>query len=99
MDDACHVEPVHKTAPAEEQKDKASAFLAVWGMGCPNCAIRVQNSLISLKGVVDAHVDHMAGMAWVVYNPDLVQIPALIEAVARSGNDGRHEYWAEPVAG
>jgi copper chaperone CopZ len=61
-------------------------------MGCPNCAARVRNSLISLKGVVDAEVDHTIGMAEVVFNPSLTAIPALIEAVARAGGDGRHEY-------
>ncbi|MBM2848780.1 MAG: heavy metal translocating P-type ATPase [Anaerolineales bacterium] len=94
MDENCHVEPLQKTATAEEQQTTTSALLAVWGMGCPNCAARVRNSLISLKGVVDAEVDHTIGMAEVVFNPSLTAIPALIEAVARAGGDGRHEYRA-----
>ena len=98
MDENCHVEPLQKTATAEEQQTTTSALLAVWGMGCPNCAARVRNSLISLKGVVDAEVDHTIGMAEVVFNPSLTAIPALIEAVARAGGDGRHEYHARSLS-
>jgi copper chaperone CopZ len=97
MDENCHVEALQKTATAEEQQTTTSALLAVWGMGCPNCAARVRNSLISLKGVVDAEVDHTIGMAEVVFNPSLTAIPALIEAVARAGGDGRHEYRAQSL--
>ena len=95
MDENCHVEPLQKTATAEEQQTTTSALLAVWGMGCPNCAARVRNSLLSLKGVVDAEVDHTIGMAEVVFNPSLTTVPALIEAVARAGGDRRHRYRAQ----
>jgi len=98
MDENCHVELLQKTATAEEQQTTTSALLAVWGMGCPNCAARVRNSLISLKGVVDAEVDHTIGMAEVVFNPSLTAIPALIEAVTRAGGDGRHEYRARSLS-
>ena len=94
MDDNCHVEPAEKTASAEERQTAVTALLAVWGMGCPNCAARVRNSLLSLHGVVEADVDHAAGLAQVNFNPDLADIPALVGAVARAGGDGRHEYRA-----
>lgn len=98
MDTHCHIEPVNKIASAKELSNKASAFLSVWGMGCPNCAMRVRNGLVSLDGVVDAFVDHRAGMAWVIFNPDLVCPPALTQAVERAGRDSNHEYWAVVVA-
>lgn len=98
MDENCHVEPLLKVATAAEQESTTSTLLAVYGMGCPNCAARVCNSLISLNGVVEAHVDHVMGMAEVEFNPHLVTIRALINAVARAGGDGRHEYRAEWVA-
>ncbi|MBI3362269.1 MAG: heavy-metal-associated domain-containing protein [Chloroflexi bacterium] len=97
MDDNCHVEPIQKVATAEEQQATTTTLLVVWGMGCPNCAARVRNSLISLDGVVEAHVDHMVGLAQVEYNPHLTAIPSLINAVARAGGDGRHEYRAALV--
>lgn len=98
MDENCHVEPVEKVATADERQKIETVVLAVSGMGCPNCANRVHNSLISLQGVVDAYVDHTAGAAQVNFNPDLASVEALIGAVASAGgNDGRHEYGARLV--
>jgi copper chaperone CopZ len=63
-------------------------------MGCPNCAARVRNSLLGLKGVTEADVDHLTGTADVEFNPNLVEVSALLEAVAGAGADGRHRYRA-----
>ena len=97
MTEHCHVEPVQKTASAEELAELTEIWLAIFGMGCPTCARRVTNSLLSLSGVVEALVDHLAGMAKVTYNPTITAIPALLEAVERAGNDGRHTYWAAQI--
>ncbi len=70
------------------------ALFTVWGMGCANCAARVRNSLLSLSGVVNVCIDHNAGVAGVVFNPDLATVKMLIDAVANAGRDGRHEYGA-----
>lgn len=94
MDDNCHVEPVQKIASAEERQLVETALLAVWGMGCPNCAARVRNKLLTLNGVVNAYVDHAKGLAAIAYNPDLATVDLLISAVTLAGNDGRHEYGA-----
>ncbi|HLF01097.1 MAG TPA: heavy metal-associated domain-containing protein [Anaerolineales bacterium] len=100
MDDNCHVDPIQKTITAEERHTTTSALIAVWGMGCPNCAARVRNSLLLLTGVVEAQVLLELGMANVTYNPNLTNIPALINAVAQAGGgDGRHTYRAELVNG
>jgi copper chaperone CopZ len=94
MNGKCHVETIAKFPTMEEQRRVQAAFLLVWGMGCSNCAARVRNSLLQLKGVLDAHVDHLKGQAKVVYNPDFVTIYDLLEAVRRAGGDGTHEYGA-----
>jgi copper chaperone CopZ len=94
MDDQCHVEPLQKTATHEEKQSTTLIMLAVQGMGCTNCAARVQNSLLQINGVVAAIADHEYGLAQVIYNPDLTTQEALIDAVARAGGDGRHEYRA-----
>ena len=94
MDENCYVEPIQKNATAEERQKIEKALFVVWGMGCPNCAARVLNSLLLLNGVVNAYVDHTAGVAGVIYNPELATVEMLISAVARAGNDGRHEYGA-----
>lgn len=97
MDENCEVPPLHKKITTEEYQKTHQALLAVTGMGCPNCAARVGNSLIALYGVTNVVVDHLTGKARVTFNPDLVAFPALIEAVAQAGNDGRHAYRAMPV--
>lgn len=97
MDDNCHVEPITKVASADEREKIEMVLLAVTGMGCPNCANRVRNSLLSVNGVVDAYVDHTTGFAQVAINPDLASDNVLVAAVARAGGDGRHEYGASLV--
>jgi len=95
MDEQCHVEPLQKVAADDERSKTSWTLLAVYGMGCPNCANRVRNSLISPNGVMEACVDHTMGIVDVEFNPDRVTIPASIEAVARAGSDGRHNYHAQ----
>lgn len=95
--EACHVEPVVKVVTAGEQSQTAFLTLAITGMGCPNCAARVRNSLLNVYGVVEADVLHMLGVAQVLYNPTLASTDQLLAAVAGAGGDGRHEYRAELV--
>lgn len=99
MDENCHVEPIYKdTVNNEELRNADSALLAVWGMGCPNCATRVRNSLLSLEGVYGVEVYLNMAMAEVSYDSRKVTAQSLVEAVARAGNDGRHEYRAQVIA-
>jgi copper chaperone CopZ len=85
MDETCHVEAIQKIVTVEEQQATALIRLVVHGMGCPNCAARVRNGLLALNGVTEADVE---------FNPNLVAVPALLQAVAQAGNDGRHRYHA-----
>ena len=98
MDENCLVEPIQKTATDEERHKVEMTLLTVWGMACPNCAARVRNSLLPLNGVVNADVDHAAGMAGVAFNPELSSVEMLLSAVDREGNDGRHEYGARLIS-
>ena len=95
MNDLCHIEPAVKTVTARERSQTEVLTLAITGMGCPNCAARVRNSLLSVYGVVEANVLHTLGTAQVFYNPTLAGAEKLLAAVARAGGDGRHEYRAE----
>jgi len=88
----CHVEPIVKQATPLEQAQLADGQLLIRGMGCPNCAARVRNSLLSLEGVVDTIIDHNIGAGRVVYNPTIVTSQELEGAVRAAGGDGRHEY-------
>ena len=98
MNDSCYVEPVQKIITADEQNSVELALLAVSGMGCPNCANRVRNSLLSLYGVIDTYIDYAAGIAQVSFNPNLETIDDLLGAISQAGSDGRHRYGAKLLA-
>lgn len=99
MDENCYVEPVYKNMASADQLQKAEiATLAVWGMGCENCATRVRNSLLSLDGVHGVDVYLNMALAEVKYDRKKISASELVSAVSRAGNDGRHHYGAELLA-
>jgi len=98
MNRECHVDAVDKSPSIEERQEQAVALLAVEGMGCPNCVLRVRNGLLQVYGVVSADVDLDTGRARVVYNPLLVQPKCLPRAVADAGAAARHDYRAYLIA-
>lgn len=94
QDHNCHVEPKIKHASADELGSTRDIQLAISGMGCINCANRVRNGLLSLEGVIAAEVDHRSALAFIRYNPTMVEVAQLAQAVVQAGGDGRHEYLA-----
>lgn len=90
----CHVEREHKQITSEERAETTEAALEIFGMGCPNCANRVHNSLLKLRGVMQAQVDHLSGMGLVRFNPTMASTNQLIEAVSDAGRDSNHRYHA-----
>ena len=95
MDGSCRVEPIHKTPTDEEKRHSKAAVFLVFGMGCTSCAARVRNSLMRLKGVLDASADYEKSLARVVFNPNLVAVSELLGAVEGAGGDNVHTYQAE----
>ena len=93
----CHVVPIEKTVTDEELENTQHLILMVQGMGCVNCAMRVRNNLFALKGVAQVEVSHFTAAANIRFNPDLVTLKQLFEAIANAGNDGRHVYKAVAV--
>lgn len=99
MEENCYVEPIYKTAVSAQQLQQADrATLTIWGMGCQNCVTRVRNSLLAMEGVYGVNVYLNMALAEVMYDSKLVLLNQLVEAVARAGNDGRHEYCAQLLA-
>ncbi len=96
-DHNCHVELVEKPVDEAALETAQAAYLAVSGMGCPNCAARVHNSLVQLDGVLLAEVQLEMQVAAVAYQPEKVKPEDLVAAVAQAGNDGRHHYAAEVI--
>lgn len=47
----CHVDPVEHRASSTEKNDAEITRLGLAGLGCPNCANRVRNSLLGVSGV------------------------------------------------
>ncbi len=92
--DNCHVEPVVKPLDEIALENAMTAYLAVSGMGCPRCAMRVQNGLLSLEGVLLAEIQLEDGIATTAYDPTCVTPNDLLAAVGAAGNDGHHHYAA-----
>jgi copper chaperone CopZ len=93
----CHVEPLKKSLDQETLSSAKAVYLAIWGMGCPTCATRVRNGLLSLQGVLAAEVNLEQGLAVTAYDPEIVTVNDLLQAVSAAGNDGRHNYLAELI--
>ncbi len=94
----CHVEPIEKPFREEDLEGAEVAYLRVLGMGCPRCATRVRNGLLSQQGVKLADVFLEHGVAAVAFDPAAVSVEDLEAAVASAGNDSRHHYEASLLA-
>ncbi len=91
----CHVEPVEKSVSPEALQAANRVFLLVRGMGCPNCAVRVRNSLLSLDGVLAVHISLERGLARILYDSSQVQPDSFPDAVAAAGDGRHHKYTAQ----
>ena len=90
----CHVDRIEPKMRHPEYAT-ASARLFVEGMGCPRCAIRVQNALVCLDGVATAYVSLYPPHGTVRYDPQQVSVDDLLGAVSGAGRDTRHVYQAQ----
>lgn len=97
MKDTCSVEPVEKSVSPEDYVEAMMVMLAVDGMGCPNCATRIRNSLIRLDGVLEAHVYHNLQLAEVVFDPGSTDPTEFVRAVGSAEDDGQHTYQARVI--
>jgi Cu+-exporting ATPase len=61
-------------------------------MGCAACSTRIEKELFRLEGVKSASVNLAAEKATVAYDPAVLDVPAIIEAVVKAG------YSAEEVS-
>jgi copper chaperone CopZ len=92
----CHVERVEPTT-SHPERAVASARLLVEGMGCPRCAIRVQNALVRLDGVAAAYISLYPPLGTVRYDPERLSVDDLLNAVATAGQDSKHIYLARAL--
>ena len=65
----------------------AQFTLPVTGMTCASCVSRVERFLAKVDGVTEATVNLATESVTATYDPDLVGVTGLVEAVAESGYD------------
>lgn len=66
---------------------EATAQLKTSGMHCASCSMLVDLTLSDLPGVASSKTDHASGDTVVSYDPDVVSVEALIEAIRGAGYD------------
>ncbi len=76
--------------------EKAEVTLALAGMTCAACAARIERNLKKVPGVDSAAVNLATERGVVIYQPQQVDVAALIGAVEKAGY-GAHELTPEPV--
>ncbi len=59
--------------------------IGIEGMTCDNCARRVERALQAVSGVKEVTVDRVAATAKVTFDQSVVGLPALHDAVLKSG--------------
>ncbi len=60
-------------------------IIGIAGMTCDNCVRRVERALRGLPGVKEVNVDRAAAQAKVVYDSSAVDVPAMHDALLKSG--------------
>ena len=74
--------------------------LVIAGMGCDNCARKLDRALRAKDGVKEVRVDSIAGRATVTFDRTRTNIPELQEVVVKSGyRAGAVEVAANPLRG
>ena len=59
--------------------------ITIAGMGCDNCAKKLDRALRAKDGVQEVRVDSIAGRATVTFDPARTNIPELQAVVVKSG--------------
>ena len=92
----CCVQPIE---PKKASTGRVTSVirLVIAGIGCPNCATRVRNALVSVDGVAEAHVNLVPSVSRVLYDAERVTTEQLIAAVAGAGQGTHHEYCARTM--
>lgn len=94
----CHVEPLEKLTDRAALATATAAYLAIEGMGCSRCAVRVRNGLLYLDGVLLVNVFLEDGAAAVAFDPVRVMPADLVRAVAAAGGNDQHDYRAQVMS-
>ena len=66
---------------------EATARLKTTGMHCSSCSMLVDLTLGELPGVSSSKTDHASGDTVVSYDPEIVCVESMIEAIRSVGYD------------
>ena len=93
----CRVLPV-LTKPAEEPIDMTPdaqvtnipskdhfVVIRIEGLHCHRCEQSIKNQLQKCSGVFEVEVDFASGQASVLYDPQLISIPLLLDKIKETG--------------
>ncbi len=90
--------PDTRETPAPAAETTRTAELAVSGMTCASCVLRVEKKLKKVSGVADAAVNLATERATVTYDPALATPESLVQAVENAGYGAQLEAVDEPLA-
>jgi Cu2+-exporting ATPase len=80
--------PAKKGSPVSPAADSTvKSTFQVGGMSCAGCVASVESALRAQEGVVKASVNLAGHSAWVEYNPSVISVQGLREAVQSVGYD------------
>ena len=71
--------------PVEPQVQEAHTTLALEGMTCASCAMRIEKGLKRVPGVIDAQVNLATERGTVTYNPEQTGVEQMIQKVETVG--------------
>ena len=78
-------EPVADQSGAPPSGRAAELDLKLSGLSCPHCPPKVETAIKTLPGVEAAHVNLATQSAHVVYDPERIELNAIIREIRRAG--------------
>src|SRR5881227_1535206 len=89
--EAKHPTEEHTVIYEDQRKADSRAVLALEGMSCASCAMRIEKGLKKVPGVIDAQVNLATERGSVTYDPTQASIDQMLQKVEAIG------YKATPI--
>jgi Cu+-exporting ATPase len=80
-----HIDTTDQTLNQPQPADECRAVLALEGMTCASCAMRIERGLKKVPGVLDASVNLASELANVTYDPTQTDIEQMVQKVEAVG--------------
>ena len=89
--EAKHPTEEHTVVYEDQRKADSRAVLALEGMTCASCAMRIEKGLRKVPGVKDASVNFATEQATVTYDPTQANLEQMIQKVDAVGYKARSQ--------